>query len=301
MAGFFDELKQNFKRPNNALNQLIIINAVVFVGLGLLALIGKFAGVEGLYAIVDAQFTIPPDLERFIYRPWSIITYAFSHAGFFHILMNMLVLYWFGMLISQYLGSAKLVNLYVLGALAGAVIFILAYNLIPFLAERTTSGMVGASAAVYAVATAAATLLPDHRFHLIFIGPVKIKYIVAVYIVLSLLNSAGPNAGGNLAHLGGAGIGFLYVRGLQAGTDFGLWIQMTLGFIQSLFKSKPKIKVTYKKKQTAGASKSSYKSSSPGSTIEQEEIDRILDKISEKGYESLSKDEKQKLFNASKK
>ena len=124
MAGFFDELKQNFKRPNNALNQLIIINAVVFVGLGLLALIGKFSGVEGLYAIVDAQFTIPPDLERFIYRPWTIITYAFSHAGFFHILMNMLVLYWFGMLISQYLGSAKLVNLYVLGALAGAVIFI---------------------------------------------------------------------------------------------------------------------------------------------------------------------------------
>ncbi|WP_375580945.1 rhomboid family intramembrane serine protease [Marivirga tractuosa] len=213
----------------------------------------------------------------------------------------MLVLYWFGMLISQYLGSAKLVNLYVLGALAGAVVFILAYNLIPFLAERTTSGMVGASASVYAVATAAATLLPDHKFHLILIGPVKIKYIVAVYIVLSLLNSAGPNAGGNLAHLGGAGIGFLYVRGLQAGTDFGLWIQMTLGFIQSIFKSKPKIKVTYKKKQTAGASKSSSSASSSSSNIEQEEIDRILDKISEKGYESLSKDEKQKLFNASKK
>lgn len=302
MAGFFDELKQNFKRPNNALNQLIIINAVVFVGLGLLALIGKFSGVEGLYAIVDAQFTIPPDLERFIYRPWTIITYAFSHAGFFHILMNMLVLYWFGMLISQYLGSAKLVNLYVLGALAGAVVFILAYNLIPFLAERGTNGMVGASAAVYAVATASATLLPDHRFHLIFIGPVKIKYIVAVYILLSLLESAGPNAGGNLAHLGGAGIGFLYVRGLQAGSDFGLWIQRTLGFIQSIFKSKPKIKVTYKKKQTAGASKnSSSSSSSSSSSIEQEEIDRILDKISEKGYESLSKDEKQKLFNASKK
>jgi len=94
---------------------------------------------------------------------------------------------------------------------------------------------------------------------------------------------------------------FLYVRGLQAGTDFGLWIQMTLGFIQSIFKSKPKIKVTYKKKETAGASKSSGKYSSPASSVEQEEIDRILDKISEKGYESLSKDEKQKLFNASKK
>jgi membrane associated rhomboid family serine protease len=301
MAGFFDELKQNFKRPNNALNQLIIINAVVFVGLGLLKVIGAFAGVEGLYAVVDAQFTIPPDLERFIYRPWTIITYAFSHAGFFHILINMLVLYWFGMLVSQYLGSAKLVNLYVLGALAGALVFILAYNLIPFLAERGSNGMVGASAAVFAVATASATLLPDHKFHMIFIGPVKIKYLVAVYILISLLGSAGPNAGGNIAHLGGAGIGFLYVRGLQAGTDFGLWIQMTLGFIQSIFKSKPKIKVTYKKKQTAGGSKSSGKPTSASSATEQEEIDRILDKISEKGYESLSKDEKQKLFNASKK
>jgi membrane associated rhomboid family serine protease len=302
MAGFFEELKQNFKRPNNALNQLIIINAVVFVGLGLLKVIGAFSGAEGLYAIVDAQFTIPPDLQRFIFRPWTLLTYAFSHAGFFHILMNMLILYWFGMLISQYLGSAKLVNLYVLGALAGAVVFLLAYNLIPALSSRGTNGMVGASAAVYAVSTAAATLLPDHKFHLIFIGPVKIKYIVAVYIVLSLLNSAGPNAGGNIAHLGGAAIGFLYVRGLQAGTDFGLWIQMSLGFVQSIFKSKPKIKVTYKKKQTSGTSKSSSsKSSSTSSVTEQEEIDRILDKISEKGYESLSKDEKQKLFNASKK
>lgn len=299
MAGFFDELKQNFKRPNNALNQLIIINAVVFVGLGLLHLIGAFSGTEGIYAIVDAQFTIPPDIESFIYRPWTILTYAFSHAGFFHILMNMLVLYWFGMLISQYLGSAKLVNLYVLGALAGGAVFLLAYNLIPTLAERSISGMVGASAAVFAVATAAATLLPDHKFHLILIGPVKIKYIVAAYIVLSLLNTSGPNAGGNIAHLGGAGIGFLYVRGVQAGTDFGLWIQMTLGFIQSLFKSKPKIKVTYKKKQTAGDTKS--KSTSTASSNEQEEIDRILDKISDRGYESLSKDEKQRLFNASKK
>jgi len=302
MAGFFDELRQNFKRPNNALNQLIIINAIVFVGLGLIRVIGAFSGTNELYAIVDAQFTIPPDLGRFIYRPWTMITYAFSHAGFFHILLNMLVLYWFGMLISQYLGSAKLVNLYVLGALAGAVVFILAYNLIPFLADRTTSGMVGASAAVYAVATASATLLPDHRFHLILIGPVKIKYIVAVYIVLSLLNSAGPNAGGNIAHLGGAAIGFLYVRGLQAGTDFGLWIQMTLGFFQNLFKSKPKIKVTYKKSKSSNQKSSSTSSSSSSSSAsEQEEIDRILDKISEKGYESLSKDEKQKLFNASKK
>jgi len=304
MASIFDELKQNFKRPNNALNQLIIVNAIVFVGLGLLSVISSFSGSGNIFMLIDKQFTIPADIESFIYRPWTLITYAFSHAGFFHILMNMLVLYWFGMLISEYLGSAKLVNLYVLGALAGGAVFLLAYNLIPFLAERGTGGMVGASAAVFSVATAAATLLPDYRFHMIFIGPVKIKYLVAVYILLSILGSAGANAGGNLAHLGGAGIGFLYVRGLQAGTDFGLWIQKFLEGIKSLFSSKPKIKVTYKKKaETTGKrSSATYSSSSnSSSSIEQDEIDRILDKISEKGYESLSKDEKQKLFNASKK
>lgn len=303
MAGIFDELKQNFKRPNNALNQLIIINAVVFVALGLINVIGSFTDTQGLYAIIDAQFTIPPDLERFIYRPWTLLTYAFSHAGFLHILFNMLALYWFGMLISQYLGSAKLVNLYVLGALAGGVIFILAYNFIPFLAERGTNGMVGASAAVFAVATAAATLLPDYRFHLLFIGPVKIKYIVLVYIIMSVLGSAGANAGGNIAHLGGAGIGFLYVRGLQAGNDFGLWIQKFLEGITNLFKSKPKIRVTHRGNQSSSSTKSTSRSRSDtkSSDVAQEEIDLILDKISEKGYESLSKEEKQKLFNASKK
>ncbi|PTB89714.1 rhomboid family intramembrane serine protease, partial [Marivirga lumbricoides] len=142
--------------------------------------------------------------------------------------------------------------------------------------------------------------------HLIFIGPVKIKYIVAVYIIMSILGSAGANAGGNIAHLGGAGIGFLYVRGLQAGNDFGLWIQKFLEGITNLFKSKPKIRVTHRSNKTSSSSSARNASKGNGnsaksSDVAQEEIDRILDKISEKGYESLSKDEKQKLFNASKK
>lgn len=300
MASIFDELKQNFRRPNNALNQLIIINVIVFVVLGVLNVISAFSDTMELARIVDNQFTIPPDFDRLIYRPWTIITYAFSHAGFLHILFNMLALYWFGMLVSEYLGSAKLINLYVLGALSGALVFVLAYNLIPPLAERQTNGMVGASAAVFAVAAAAATLLPDYRFHLMFIGPVKIKYIVAVYILLSFLGTTGANAGGNIAHLGGAAIGYLYIKGIQAGTDFGLWIQNFLGFFKNLFTSKPKIKVTYKNTGSKKSSGSTSSSSSYSSDVEQDEIDRILDKISEKGYESLSKEEKQKLFNASK-
>ena len=302
MASIFDDLKRNFVTPNNALNQLIIINVVVFIVLGLLGVFSFYGGVD-VKTLVEGQFTIPSKFGAFIYKPWTMLTYAFNHAGLYHIFFNMLALFWFGKLISEYLGSPKLINLYVLGAIAGAVVFLLAYNLVPQLAERNTGGMVGASAAVFAVATAAATLLPDFKLHLIFIGPVKIKYIVGLYILLSLVNSAGVNAGGNLAHLGGAGIGFLYIRGLQAGTDFGLWIHRILEGIKSIFSSKPKIKVTYKKdkSKSAGSGSASNSGSSSSTTkIEQDEIDRILDKISEKGYESLSKEEKQKLFNASK-
>lgn len=312
MSSMFDELKGNFTKPNNALNQLIIINVVVFVVLGVLSVVSTIADDGKILSMVYRHFTIPPLFEDFIYRPWTIVTYAFSHSltSIVHIIMNMLVLYWFGRLVQEYLGSAKVVNLYVLGALAGGLVYLLAYNLLPFFAESSArvSGMVGASASVFAISVAAATLLPDYRFHLIFIGPVRIKYIVGVYIFFSFLGSVGSNAGGNIAHLGGAAIGFLYVSSLKRGNDFGLWIQQLLHLVQSLFKSKPKIKVTYRKSSGTSSADSRGKTSARSSkgtktekdNITQEEIDAILDKISEKGYESLTKTEKQKLFNASK-
>jgi hypothetical protein len=237
-------------------------------------------------------------------RPWTLITYSFAHSlgGIFHILFNMLVLYWFGRLISEYIGSPKVVNLYVLGAIAGGVLYLVFYNAVPVFAERAgmVSGMVGASAAVYAIMVAAAVLLPDYQFHLIFIGPVKIKWIVAFYIFLSFLGSTGSNAGGNIAHLGGALIGWIYIKQLQAGNDWGRPVQAVIEFFRGLFKEESKIKVTYKSKETK--SKTYSTSNRTTSTDpDQAEIDAILDKIAEKGYESLSKDEKQKLFKASQK
>lgn len=300
-----DDFKNAFNKPNSAHTQLIIINVVVFLFLALLNVFSSLFGFQGVFHFVYDQFSIPPVFTDFLTRPWTLITYAFAHSlnDIFHILFNMLVFYWFAKLIIEYLGSDKVIILYVLGALAGSVAYLMVYNLIPFYVERSGfSGMVGASAAVYAVVVAAATLLPNYTFFLMFIGPVKIKYIAGFYIVLSFLGSVGGNAGGNIAHLGGAFMGYLYITQLQGGNDWGKWIISTMNFFKSFFKPSSKIKVSYKKEKTTASRASSSRSSTAkkGSDASQEEIDAILDKISEKGYESLSKEEKQKLFNASK-
>ncbi len=300
-----DDFKNAFNRPNSAHRQLIIINVVVYLFLVLLYVLSSVIGFPGLFEAIHNQFSIPPVFSDFLMRPWTIITYAFAHSlsGIFHILMNMLVFYWFAKLIVEYLGSDKVIILYVLGALAGGIAYLLVYNLIPFYIERSGfPGMVGASAAVFAVVVAAATLLPNYTFMLMFIGPVNIKYIAGFFIVTSLLGSVQSNAGGNIAHLGGAFIGYFYIKQLQGGNDWGKWIISTMNFFKSFFAPSSKIKVSYKKEKTTAsrASSSRASSSKSGTNASQDEIDAILDKISEKGYESLSKEEKQKLFNASK-
>jgi membrane associated rhomboid family serine protease len=297
----FEEFKNAFQRYNNGHVQLIIINLAVFVVMGVIMVITSFSGMDEVWAVISRQFHIPARFSEFVTRPWTMITYMFMHdlSGILHILFNMLVLYWFGRVFVEYLGSDKLVAVYLLGGIAGAVLYLMAYNLIPgppaFLSGN--AGMVGASAAIFAIMVATATLLPNYTFFLLLIGPVKIKYIAAVYIFISVLGSVGSNAGGNIAHLGGALMGFIYMRQLQAGMNWGGWITVTLDWFKDLFKEKPKVKVSYRKERptnikTPPAEKGAYT---------QEEIDRILDKISEGGYESLTKDEKEKLFNASKK
>jgi membrane associated rhomboid family serine protease len=299
-----DDFKNSFNRPNSAHTQLIIINVVVFLVLAVLNVFSSLFGFSKVFDFVYDQFSIPPVFSDFLTRPWTIITYAFAHSlqDIFHILFNMLVFFWFARLIVEYLGSDKVISLYVLGALAGGVAYLMVYNLVPFYIEQSGfPGMVGASAAVYAVVVAAATLLPNYTFHLLFIGPVKIKYIAAFYIVLSFLGSVGGNAGGNIAHLGGALMGYLFIVQIQRGNNIGAWVISTMNFFKSFFVRSSKIKVSYKK-QTSSRPKSHVGATKKNMTsTSQAEIDAILDKISEKGYESLSKEEKQKLFNASKK
>jgi len=304
MNTLLNDFKNAWSKPNNGLIQLIFINIAVFVVLGILAVLSAIFGVDAIFAFAFKQFTIPAPIGEFLTRPWTIITYAFAHSfsNLWHIIMNMLVLYWFGRVFVDFFGSQKLINLYVLGAIAGGVTYLLAYNLIPFYAERMHlfDGMVGASAAVYAITVATATYVPDHRFYLLFLGPVKIVYIAAFVIFTSLLGTVGSNAGGSLAHLGGALIGFIYGRQMLKGVEIGTWVFKVMEFVRSFFVHKPKIKVSHRQKKSSSHPPKSTTTSSEKSDFNQEEIDKILDKISEGGYDSLTKEEKEKLFKASK-
>lgn len=296
-----EEFKNAFNRYNNAHIQLIIINVMIFVVFGVLMVILQVSQFDALWELIHKQFAIPARLSEFITRPWTMLTYMFMHdlSGLLHILFNMLVLYWFGRLFVEYLGSDKLVALYLLGGIAGAAAYLLAYNTIPFFkgrAEEYAIVMVGASASINAIVVATATLLPNYTFFLLFFGPVRIKYIAAITVFLSFLGTVGTNAGGNIAHLGGALIGFVYMKQLQSGINWGGWITMTIEWFKDLFRAKPRVKVSYRKEGPTTTVKAQ-----PGGKPSQDELDAILDKISAGGYESLTKEEKEKLFNASKK
>lgn len=287
-----DDFKYVWTKPNNAVAQIILINVIVFVVTGLLFLFG-------FDSFSRDWFGLPARVDLIVSKIWTIVTYMFVHDGFRHILWNMLILYWFGKLIQEFLGSAKVIGLYVMGGLTGAVAYILAYNLLPGFEEYLeVANLVGASAGVFAIVIGAAVFMPNYTMFLMFIGPVKIKYIALVVVFLFLLGTRGANAGGEFAHLGGALMGWIYTMQVRKGNDPGAWVISSLNFIRSLFKPQPKIKVTHRSESKSSSSKSAKGKRADGTT--QEEIDAILDKISQNGYESLSKEEKQKLFNASK-
>jgi membrane associated rhomboid family serine protease len=301
----FDEFKNAFNKYNNAHVQLIIINVVIFLAISLLHVLFIITKFRVGWDFVEKIIVLPPTFSSFITRPWTLITYAFAHDwnDIWHIFWNMITLYWFGKLFVEYLGDAKLIAVYVLGALAGGLFYLLMYNFIPFYIENSvgTIGLVGASAAIFAVMMAIVTLIPDYTFFLLFLGPVKIKYIAMFFIVVSFIGITGGNMGGNLAHLGGVIIGYVYTKQLQAGVNWGSWVTATLEWIGRLFKSSPKVKVTYRKAEPVRKANVAGQPKQPFNKATQEEIDAILDKISDKGYESLTKEEKEKLFNASKK
>ena len=296
--GLFDDFKNAWGRPDNGLIQLILINVTVFVVFGVFEVFSLWSGNGSFYGLIGPYITLPSNIENFIFRPWTLITYSFIHHGFMHILFNMLFLYWFGRLIKEYLGGQRVLSIFFLGVIAGGVLYIVLYNTLPLFQDAVSgSRLAGASAGVFAVVVGAATFMPNYTLFLLFIGPVKIKYIALFYVLLSFLQSAGSNAGGEIAHLGGALMGFVFIKQLQKGTDWGVFVTSFIAWAKSFFVRQPKIKVTYSNKGKAKAS------GSPSSTskTDQDEIDLILDKISDSGYESLTADEKQKLFNASKK
>ncbi len=311
-GGFWYQLRNAFNQRDNSLYKLIAINVIVFFVVLVVRVFLTIGGLGEVYKSGLSWLMIPASLPKLAFQPWSVFSYMFLHEGVFHILFNMLFLYWFGLLIHQFLGSRKLVNLYILGGLFGALFYLLIYNLAPYFSGSVDSSMMlGASAGVFAIVVGAATLSPNTTFFLIILGPVKIVYIAAFYVILSFANSIGANAGGEIAHLGGALLGYLYITQLRKGRDLGVPVQKVGIFFEDLFSRKSKVKVSYRKAKTSTGpsfggfqSKSSAAASSipsKGEIITQEEIDRILDKIADRGYEALSKEEKRKLFEFSKK
>lgn len=294
--GILDDFKSAWDKPNNAVAQIILLNVICFVISGVLLIIG-------LGEVIRPWLGASSNVGILITRPWTLITHAFIHGDFLHILFNMLWFYWFGKIIQEMLGSEKVIGVFAMGVLGGIIAFVSAYNLFPqYEGAVQTATIVGASAGVTATVIGAATYFPNYTMFLMFIGPVKIKYIALVSVFLSLIGTRGAsNPGGEFAHLGGALVGWIYMLQLKRGTDIGQWVYTTLYFIKSLFKPQPKIKVTHRSGNRRPSQKAAAQRKESTSNASQVEIDAILDKISDKGYESLSKEEKQKLFNASKK
>jgi membrane associated rhomboid family serine protease len=286
MSTLWQTIQYKMLKSGSRVNLLIGINVFVYLAVNIPAIIEQLFtgfGNSAIIAYSNDYLLLPSYLPKLLTRFWTPFTYMFMHAGIFHILFNMLWLYWLGQIFEEYLGHKRTIGLYILGGLSGALFFILAYNFLPAFAGAVDgSTVVGASAGVMAIIIATATLLPDYTISLILIGPVKLKWIAIFYIILDFLSVAGPNAGGEIAHLGGALFGFIYIKQLQRGHD---WV----GAITGIFKPKSKLKAT-----TGNSDRNS--SSKP----RQEEIDRILDKISQTGYDSLNKQEKEILFRASK-
>ena len=282
-TSFVQELKLKIMHSGNALNLLIALNVAVFLFIKILQVFEVLFGqVDLISGWLMRQLILPAATEDLMYKPWTILTYMFMHTGFFHILFNMLWLFWLGRIFLDFLNNRQFVFTYITGGLCGAVLFLLLYALHPlFNISASGTALLGASASVGAIIVATATLVPDFSIRMLLLGNVKLKYLALAFIIISLLGISGDNAGGNFAHLGGAALGFVYIRNLNKGRD---WSKAFLKKARS-----PKFKVHKNEKIK-------YNDMAP----DQEYIDAILDKISQSGYKSLSKKEKDALFKASK-
>jgi membrane associated rhomboid family serine protease len=290
---FADELKNNFKQGNNLI-KLIYINVAIFVIVNFISLIYFLFTKVSLDPLFGYFINFPSNIVAFVYRPWTIVTYMFMHADILHILFNLLWLYWFGQIFLQYLDQKKLLSVYILGGISGALMYALAYNALPaFNLERYGSSLVGASAAIMAVVFAISAIVPNYAINLLFFGPVKLKYIAIFTIILDVLSIQSGNAGGHIAHLGGALFGYYFAVRYKKGKDITKGFTRFLDGFFSLFKPRKKMKVEYKKP----VDDFEYNRSKVNN---QKEIDRILDKIAKGGYNSLTKDEKDFLFRSSK-
>ena len=292
MSSIIEDIKKNFS-SENALTKLIYINVGVFLLVQLLYVFSFLFSLP-LLAIID-YFSLPANTLLLTKKPWSIITYMFLHKGFMHLLFNILWLYFGGQIFLSFFDNKKLTSTYVLGGISGAGLFIISFNIFPVFENALPNAMaLGASASVLAIIIAITTKSPNYIIRLFLIGNVKLKHIAFFSIALDILSIPQGNAGGHIAHLGGAFFGYLYVKQLNGGNDMASGFNKIMDYLSSILRDTPKLKKTYSRKK----SDQDFKKEK---VQEQAKIDKILDKIAKSGYEGLTKHEKDILFKASKK
>lgn len=290
-ASLLQEIKAFFIR-GSVLARLVGFNLAVFLLISLLRVTFFLLNIEGTAEAISQWLGISSNVHIILHRPWTVFTYMFVHFDLLHILFNMIVLFVGGRIFSEFVGSDRLTGTYLFGGLAGALFYIVSFNVFPAFSEvKSFSLAIGASASVLAVFVAIAAYMPDYRLPLILLGPVRLKYIALFFVVLDLISIDQGNPGGHLAHLGGACWGFVYARMLKNGLDPALSLGKWLNAFVSLFSSRPRMHVNYKSERLV--SDNAYNRQ----RIEyQNKMDAILDKISKGGYDSLSKEEKAFLF-----
>jgi membrane associated rhomboid family serine protease len=292
--GIWDDIKKTFKNGSN-LTKLIYVNIAVFILITVVAIIGFLLNNETIAESTLNIFSVPSSLKSLLSRPWTLFTYMFVHKDIWHILFNMLWLYWFGKIFLEYLDQKKLVAVYLLGGLSGAVLYIFSFNIFPaFNGVVAESVAIGASASVMAIVIAIAAYVPDYSVQLFLFGRVKIKYMALAIFVFTSIMDFSVNSGGKLAHIGGAFFGYFYTLNLRQGKDIGSGFNNIIDALVTLLKPRKKMKVTHKK----AANEYEYNKTK---AEHQSKINTILDKISKGGYDSLTKEEKETLFKESQK
>lgn len=282
-------------KSSNIIVKLIAVNAVVFV---VANIVFAFLALSGEFSFELASWNIrmggTAQLDELLVRPWTVVTYMFTHFEFGHIFWNMIILFFLGKVFLHLLDARKMLSVYLVGGLAGFLLFIVAYNLFPALDPDGTH-MVGASASIMAIVLAAATFSPNYSIQLVIFGPVKMWLIGVVYVLADIAAiKYFDNTGGHIAHLGGAAYGFLWASQMKKGKNIGRWMEELVDRLANLFKkgTRAKMKVV-KNEPRGGKTDAQYNVDRKAS---QAKVDSILDKISKSGYDSLTKAEKDILF-----
>lgn len=284
-----DSVKAFFNQKS-ALSRLMLINISIWIICLFISVFTWLFNISDI-SFVTKLFAVPADISSLAEKPWSIFTYMFLQEEFWHLFFNMLMLYYGGQIFLQFFSQKQLLLTYIFGGLVGALFFILAFNAFPvFENTKTYAFALGSSASVLSILIAAATYQPEYRLNLFLLGQVKMKWIAIIFVVIDLLSIPKGNSGGHIAHLGGALWGFLYAYLLKKDFDFYL-----------IFKRKARIKVKTRNAHNYHQRPKTDEQYNAERAQEQEETDKILEKIAKNGYSSLSEKEKEFLFRQSKK